>query len=285
MLLATDLKAPPGPNKGQKMSDVGPEISIDAARGYEALFVPAVFTPWPKHLIRAAGVSAGAHVLDVATGTGALARQALAVTGGAGRVVGLDPTPAMLAVAAEVTPVIEWVLGPAEAMDLPDASFDSVVSQFGMMFFLDPPAAAREMHRVLRPGGRLALAVWDKIENSPAYREIAEIVEADVGAAAADAVRLPFSLGCTTDLTAPFAAAGFVDIEVTTLTETARFPSVRALVQAELGAWLPIMNIHLEDAQTQELLARAESALAPYANAAGEAVFPMSAHVLSARRN
>lgn len=267
------------------MADTSPEISIDAARGYETLFVPAVFTPWPKHLLQAAKVGGGAHVLDVATGTGALARQALQVIGETGRVVGLDPTPAMLTVAAEVAPDIEWVLGAAEAMDLPEASFDSVVCQFGMMFFRDRGAAAREMHRVLRPGGALALAVWGRIENSPAYREIVEIVEAHVGAAAADAVRLPFSLGCPTDVTAPLAAAGFIGIEVMTQTETACFPSVRALVQAELGAWLPIMNIQLEDAQTEDLLARAECALARYANAAGEAVFPMSAHIVSARRD
>ena len=132
---------------------------LEAGRGYEALFVPAVFEPWTRHLIDGAGVEKGAHVLDIACGSGVLARHVLSHSGLLGRTVGIDPAPGMIAAAREVEPSIEWVLGSAEGLEFDDDIFDCIVTQFGMMFFEDRHAASSEMFRVLKPGGRLAIAV------------------------------------------------------------------------------------------------------------------------------
>lgn len=265
-------------------SDDLPEVSVEAAKGYEALFVPAIFTPWPQHVIAAAAIQPGETVLDVATGTGVLARACRDVTGPSGKVVGLDPLPAMLTVAAEVAPDIEWSNAPAENIGFHDGSFDKVVSQFGMMFFRDRAQAAREMLRVLKPNGRLGLAVWDDADNIPVYRTLIEVLADAVGAEAADAVGLPFSLGAPSLVTEPLSRAGFADIQASTVSEPARFPSIRTLVEAELGAWLPLVNVNLSAEDAEAILARAEAALAEFANADGEAVFDMKAHVFSARR-
>jgi ubiquinone/menaquinone biosynthesis C-methylase UbiE len=87
-------------------------------------------------------------VLDVACGTGILASEASARVGPNGYVAGVDPNPGMLAVAARIAPSIEWRKGTAELLPYPDQSFDAVVSQFGLMFFIDRHQALREMLRV-----------------------------------------------------------------------------------------------------------------------------------------
>ena len=97
--------------------DVSEDL-IEAGRGYERLFVPALFGVWTKHLLEGAAVREGSHVLDIACGTGVLARQAMARAGSDGRVVGADPAPGMLAAAKEIEPAIDWILCPAEALDV-----------------------------------------------------------------------------------------------------------------------------------------------------------------------
>ena len=108
-----------------------------AATAYEDLFVPAIFQQWAPLVVRAANVQSGQRVLDVACGTGVLAREAALRVGSSGHIAGLDITPGMLEVAKRIAPAIEWKQGPADALPFPDQSFDAVVSQFGLMFFPD----------------------------------------------------------------------------------------------------------------------------------------------------
>jgi len=258
---------------------------IDSARDYERLFVPALFETWTKHLIDGAGIGEGSHVLDVACGTGVLARKALSRTGPGGRVVGVDPAPGMLAAAREIEPGIDWVQCGAEALDLGDAEFDSVVSQFGMMFFPDIRKSSREMQRVLKPGGSLAVAVWNSVENNPAYADIIGVLQEQVGTAAADALRLPFSLGETSGVTTALADGGFTGIRVETKTELAHFPGSRQMVEAELRGWLPLFDIILDESEISQVLNESDQRLSKYANESGEAVFPTSAHIITARKN
>jgi len=123
----------------------------------------SVFTAQPAaQLVRFAGVRAGQTLLDVGTGTGVVA--ITAARRGA-KVTGLDLTPELLEQARAIAPIagykdIVWTDGDAESLPFPDASFDVVLSQFGHMFAPRPDVAAREMLRVLRPGGRIAFATW-----------------------------------------------------------------------------------------------------------------------------
>jgi SAM-dependent methyltransferase len=133
-------------------------------RAMWATFGPtATFTtPVAGHVVKFAGIAAGEHVLDVATGTGVVA--ITAARAGA-RVTGLDLTPALLEQARENARIakmdeIVWTEGDAESLPYPDASFDVVVSQFGHMFAPRPEIAIAEMRRVLKPGGRVAFATW-----------------------------------------------------------------------------------------------------------------------------
>jgi SAM-dependent methyltransferase len=266
------------------MNTTATQEELEAGRGYEALFVPAIFSPWTRHLVKGAGVDEGSHVLDIACGSGVLARQALSKTGGSGRVVGIDPAPGMIAAARELEPNIEWVLGSAEELEFDDSGFDSIVSQFGMMFFKDRDAAASEMFRVMKPGGRLAVAVWNSLENNPAYGDIIAVLDEEVSIAAGDALRLPYSLGDSEEVTGVFDHAGFTDLSVESKTEQATFPSSRTMVEAELRGWLPLFDIHLSEEKIANVLIKSDSKLSKYATQTGEAVFPTSAHITTARK-
>lgn len=266
------------------MNDSTLQAQIDAATAYQEFFVPALFQEWAPWVVAAANLQPGQRVLDVACGTGVLARVAAACVGAGGAVCGLDANPGMLAVAARLAPDIDWREGMAEALPYPDQSFDAVVSQFGLMFFGDRLQALREMLRVLVPGGRLAVAVWDSLEHTPAYADEVALLARLAGEEAADALRAPFVLGDMQALKALFVAAGAESPSITSHTGTARFPSIRAMVEADLRGWLPVMGVNLDEQLIAHILAEAEHALGRYVTAAGEVVFASPAHIVRAAK-
>jgi SAM-dependent methyltransferase len=223
-------------------------------------------------------------VLDVACGTGVLAREALPRVGEEGSVTGVDLGPAMLVVAERITPEVTWRQGDAADLPFDSDAFDAVVSQFGLMFVPDRPRAAAEMARATRAGGRMAAAVWDALEASPAYPIEVELLERLAGPVAADALRAPFVLGDTDELVELFAAAGVDDVEVATITGEARFPSVRSMVEADLRGWLPVMGVQLGEDTIARILTEAEDALSRFVTADGTLVFDSPAHIVTARK-
>jgi SAM-dependent methyltransferase len=261
------------------MHEPPPRDQIEAALAYEALFVPALFRPWASIVADAARLQPGQRVLDVACGTGVLAREAADRVGPSGRVVGLDPNPGMIAVAADHAPHVEWRPGSAESLPFPDGSFDAVVSQFGLMFFADRSQAIREMMRVLVPGGLMTIAVWNSLESMPAYAAEVELLERTAGRPAADALRAPFVLGNLAELAVFFAEAGVRKGSIETHQGVAGFPGIRTMVEADLRGWLPMMGINLTDDHIDAILQEAEHALAAYRTADNRIAFPVSAHV------
>ncbi|RJP52904.1 MAG: methyltransferase domain-containing protein [Anaerolineaceae bacterium] len=257
------------------------QAQMDAAKAYEGLMVPALFGEWASTVADAAQIKPGERVLDVACGTGILAREVLSRTGAAEFVTGLDPSAGMLEVAKDLAPGVEWRQGVAESLPFPDASFDVVVSQFGLMFFNDRSEALRQALRVLRPGGRMAFAVWDSLKNIPAYADEVALLERLAGVLAADALRAPFVLGDRRDLETLFAGAGVEAVEIATRKGSARFPSVRVMVEADLRGWLPVMGVVLTEEQIVGILQAAELALSQYVTGDGAAYFGTSAHVVT----
>lgn len=256
------------------------QVQIESANAYETLFVPALFGQWAPRVVDAARIQPGQRVLDVACGTGILAREALSRMGSSGHVTGLDPNPGMLTVANHLAPGVEWKEGFAESLPFADQSFDAVVSQFGLMFFSDRRQALRETLRVLVPGGRLAFAVWDSLDNIPAYAAEVALLERFAGQRAADALRAPFGLGARRELEALFRDAGVGSLEITTHRGTARFPNIRSIVEADVRGWLPVMGVMLPQKPIKQILEGAEQALSPYVGGKEEAIFDLSAHII-----
>jgi SAM-dependent methyltransferase len=257
---------------------------VGAATNYEEAVVPALMREWAPRVAAAAGIRPGDRVLDVACGTGVLSRVVAHAVGPAGSVTGLDFDPGMLTIAARAGPGISWHRGVAENLPFRDATFDAVVSQFGLMFFEDRCRALREMWRVLRPGGRMAVAVWASLEDTPAYAAEVELVERMAGPAAADVLRSPFVLGDRDVLEETFAAAEIALSSLTTHAGTGQFPSIRAMVDTDLNGWLPITGVQLDRQTVERILTEAESVFQQYLTAEGTVRFASPAHVAVARR-
>src|SRR5688572_8594377 len=123
------------------------------------------FAPVVDALVARSGLRSGEHVLDLGTGTGAVAQRAAVIVGPNGRVVGVDISPEMLSLARHAATSrgldnVTLLEGRAEAIPTSDAEFDVVLASLSLMFVIDREAAAREIARVLKPGGRFVAAVW-----------------------------------------------------------------------------------------------------------------------------
>jgi SAM-dependent methyltransferase len=171
------------------------QVAGNAAEVYERELVPAVFGLWGPRVVELAALRRGLRVLDVACGTGLVARLAAEAVGADGHVTALDLNPAMLAVASELPAAegapIEWVEGDAQALPFEEASFDVVCCQLGLQFFPDREGAVGEMRRVLVPGGLAVVMVWREIDRAPGFAVLAAALGRTIGADAETLMRAP----------------------------------------------------------------------------------------------
>jgi ubiquinone/menaquinone biosynthesis C-methylase UbiE len=253
------------------------------AEVYEKLFVPALFQQWGPIVAESARIKEGDQVLDVACGTGVLACCAADQVGSSGKVTGLDANADMLAVARRKRVRVEWIEGKAELLPFAEERFDAVVSQFGLMFFDDRAGAIREMMRVLRPGGRLAVAVCDTLEHSPGYGALAQLLHRLFGNQVADAFRAPFILGDPHQLLSICTEAGVANAQVTQHMGSVRFASIQSLISTERACVWTLGGM-LDDTQFARLLKEAEKVLKPYAGKDGVITFAMPALIVTANR-
>ncbi|HEX6495161.1 MAG TPA: class I SAM-dependent methyltransferase, partial [Acidobacteriaceae bacterium] len=143
--------------------------SEEGARRYQEILVPLMFAPSARQLVANAKLPVGAQVLDVATGTGVVAREAAVTIGSNGRVTAIDTTGTMLDVARsqpaqpDAAP-IEYFQSAIEDAALPNAAFDAAFCQQALQFFDDPRSALARIRQVLRPEARLHVALWGSEE-------------------------------------------------------------------------------------------------------------------------
>lgn len=203
---------------GQPLAPTPPE-------NYERFFVPYIGAPLADDLIDDAELKPGEQVLDVACGTGVVARLASHRVGPEGAVVGVDVNPGMLAVARTVhptNPTIEWHQASAERMPLPDERFDAVLCQMGLQFMEDPLGALGEMRRVLKEGGRLILNVPGPAPSM--FKVFARSMGRHIAPEAAGFALGVFSLHDIDGIHGLMAEAGFPEARAAARTRTLHLP-------------------------------------------------------------
>lgn len=216
---------------------LGQSYDGNPAANYERYFVPAIGEPMAIDLLGAAELRAGERVLDVACGTGIVARLAAAQVGEAGKVAGLDLNPGMLAVARSTVPpdlAVEWHEASAEAMPFPDASFDVVLCQMGLQFMPDKAAALGEMRRSLASDGRLLFNVPGPTPR--VFTILAEAFASHAAPQAAGFVNQVFSLHENDEVEQLVRGAGFRDVSVQSGTTTLRLPEPREFLWQYVGS-------------------------------------------------
>ncbi|HEV7758414.1 MAG TPA: methyltransferase domain-containing protein [Acidimicrobiales bacterium] len=256
------------------------QIPLEAAEVYEARFVPAIFAEWAPRLVERAGIGPGQTVLDVACGTGIVARTAADRVGPGGRVVGCDLNEAMLTVARRVRPDLDWRQGDVGELPFPDGGFDAVLCQMALMFFPDRVRALAEMGRVAAPGAPVAVCVPAGLDDQPAYRALVEVAERHAGPEALALLGTYWACGDLAELTGWFRSAGLEVADTVTRTGVARFASADDLVATEVEGSPLIERI------TAEVYARirtdARAALAPFATPDGRLEAPLVCHLVVA---
>jgi ubiquinone/menaquinone biosynthesis C-methylase UbiE len=204
-------------------------VSTAVAAAYDEYLVPGLFTGWARRAVELARLRPGDSVLDVACGTGIGARTALEV-GTSGRIVGLDIDAGCIEYARrqsqERGDAIEWRCASAIELPFDDGSFDACLCVHGLQFFPDPVKALREMHRVLKGGGRLVALTWGALEeNKGHYAAVQALEKRRIDATAA---KRAFSIANGDRLRALAAQAGFANAEVRVESGTTNFPSREA---------------------------------------------------------
>ena len=200
------------------------QLSGSAANLYESYLVPTIFIPWANHLIERAQPQSGEYVLDVACGTGIVARLVKDKVGKEGRVVGVDLNADMLNVARSISIAskvnIEWIEADVGNVPLPDNSFDIAFCQQGLQFFPDKIGALTEIRRLLRPNGRCVICVAQELKKNPLMRSQVEAITEHINAEASTAIRAVCALSDGEIISKMFLQAGFQDVAWDTVSLT-----------------------------------------------------------------
>jgi SAM-dependent methyltransferase len=259
------------------------------AQTYHEYLVPAIFARWAPALLEHAQPQPGERVLDVACGTGILARTVAPAVGREGLVVALDVNAAMLEVARnEPTPEgapIEWI--ERSAQSLPDGDFDLIVCQQGLQFFPDPEGAAGEMRRVARDGGRAVVSVWQDIDMQPVFGALMKAEARYLDVPLSD-VGVPFMFERRHALPPLFHAAGFSEVTVHREVREAVFAEPDRFLQLALMAGAAVIPelAEMDDAQRAALVAGVKDEVRPVLDRHtrdGKLVFEMHNNTVVAR--
>lgn len=260
---------------------------------YETIFVTAMFDELARTTVNAGNPREGERLLDLACGTGIVARRAAPLLGENGAVVAVDVSPEMLAKARSLRHPsgarIEWREGDAMNLDLPEDAFDIATCQQGLQYLSDPAKGVAECKRVLTDRGRAIFSTWRSLEHSPLFEELVA-VEArhleELGVTYKE-IAEPFLMDDTSTLHRLFEAAGFGEIAITEATVEARFPSATNFVEDVEVAYASLMPQFAEDPRAfrnfVEKVERDMSDVVEHYRDGDGVRFPMRTHITTAR--
>jgi ubiquinone/menaquinone biosynthesis C-methylase UbiE len=264
------------------------QMNTDGPETYERYIVPTWMLDWTGDLVTAGGVGPKTRVLDVACGTGIVARTVAGRVGPGGRVAGIDANEGMLQVAGrcarqEGLTAIEWYQSDVSCMPFSPGEFDAVLCHQGLQFFPDKIAALREMARVLAPGGRLALGVWGRPDRCPYVIAVSGVLEEYLGADSTTLFRQASSLSDRNELLGLVRDAGFSDIHIRAETKISRHPSLTELLPAYFSIFPVAAEISaMQEEERSRMFCCMTTALESYRENDGLAV-PTENYIVTAR--
>lgn len=261
------------------------------AEAYDQYLGPAMFTPWGRMLLDHAQPRRGERALDLACGTGIVTHLLASMLGDDGHILGVDISEDMLEVARGKAPPdgagITWQAGEAGALPADDGSVDLLICQHGFQFFPDKAASAREMRRVLAPGGRAVVSVWQSVDRHAVFRALFE-AESQYLKVPLERLAVPFSLHDSGALRQYFLDAGFGHVDVTAQQRDVRFVDPERFITLAVSAGAAVIkDLDLSDPEQHAKLLQAvqrgaETTVAQHRQ--GDALcFPMHANVAVAR--
>jgi ubiquinone/menaquinone biosynthesis C-methylase UbiE len=212
------------------MADTHTQFTGSIPQIYDRHLGPLLFFYYARDLARRIQVEAPARVLEVACGTGISTEYLREALDDDVEIVATDLNPAMLEFASEFRGGLANVrFSQADAMELPfgDAEFDAAICQFGVMFFPDKPRGIAEIARVVKPGGTLALNVWDSLDANPVVKLAKAVTSEFFDSDPPQFLALPFGYHDVDELRQLLAGAGFTGIEVERVATTVERPSAR----------------------------------------------------------
>ncbi len=208
------------------------------AAAYDQRLVPWLFEHWADRLVTAAEPGPAAKVLDLACGTGLLVRVLLGRLGDDAHVHGVDADPSMLSYASRRTTDrrVSWHQADATRIPIDTSTLDLVVCNQGLQFFAEPASVLAEVSRVLRPGGRLALAVWGPLAHNPWPKALSVALAVELGDDARLGTESVCGLGNPGQVRRLLTTARFDGIEAVEVRLTATHPVVREAIDGQLAA-------------------------------------------------
>ncbi|EFL49355.1 Methyltransferase type 11 [Solidesulfovibrio fructosivorans JJ]] len=264
-------------------------LSRSGPEAYERSIVPAWMGQWAEKLIAVAGIGPGDLVLDVACGTGIVARKAARRVGETGGVTGLDHNEAMVWAAKDFADReglsdIDWRRGDASSLACETPTYDVALCQQGLQYFPDKPAALRGMREALVPQGRVAVACWRELERIPIFAVVADALKEVFGQKAIDLFEVSSSLSAREDLRGLLREAGFRDIRVRLEILVSRLPDPMRFLPEYLSVFPVAADIAaMSDADRTAMFRRMLGRLGDFFDDDG-LVVPMESHIATAVR-
>ena len=258
------------------------QLQGDAAKIYEEQKVPTVFRPLAELTLQRVDVPKGARIIDVACGTGIVARLLSEKVGDSGSIVGVDLNAVMIEAAQRYSQVsnIEWRQGDVVNLPFEDNNFDLAFCQQGLQFFPDKIAALNEVRRVLAPGGSLVLTVWSSI--SPLFAAIADAVGRYVSDEASTSALSPYAFRDIAVIKALVLEAGFAGIQTENLVVERRIGPAKESIPNEIfGGSVGPFVAKLDESTQKALFDDIGEALRGFVEHDG-IVVPQEAHLIRA---
>ncbi|MBI5590760.1 MAG: class I SAM-dependent methyltransferase [Deltaproteobacteria bacterium] len=265
-------------------------VNGTASEAYERYIVPAWMGEWAQLLVDSARIDIGNKVLDVACGTGVVARKAARLIGADGKVAGLDADKAMLIAAkqfAEKEDIypIEWYHSDAISMPFGKNEYDVVLCQQGLQFFPDRLAALQEMFRVMVPNGRIAISIWRSLDRCPFLAVLADVIGTYLGAHLTTGFHASCSLFDREEIRDMLSSTGFHDNYIRLESRVARYPSLEEFLSGYLSVFPFIVAkiVEMADEERVKMFSEINRSLQVYVDDYGLAA-PMESHIIIANK-